>query len=70
MGAENNDIPKYLKRQPSSVSKASHKSKHKHQYKECLIEDRDRVCLAKYCTVCGKVIDINYFKADRINGHY
>ena len=31
------EIPKYLKQKESNVSKAHKKSKHKHQYAECLI---------------------------------
>ena len=32
------DIPKYLKSTESSISKSNRKSKHKHIYKECLIQ--------------------------------
>ncbi len=31
------DISKYLKQKESNISKSNRKSKHKHQYKECLI---------------------------------
>ena len=31
------EIPKYLKRKENDISKANKKSKHKHQYEECLI---------------------------------
>lgn len=31
------EIPKYLKQKESNISKAIKKSKHKHQYEECLL---------------------------------
>mgnify|MGYP006866029823 CR=1 FL=1 len=31
------EIPKYLKRKENDIFKANKKSKHKHQYEECLI---------------------------------
>lgn len=34
------EIPKYLKSKESNISKAKKKSKHKHQYEECLIQYR------------------------------
>ena len=63
------EIPKYVKQKESDVSKASKKSKHKHQYKECLIQYRYNLksniftqeqksklhtSLCSYCTICGK----------------
>lgn len=33
-----NEIPKYLKLTKSNISKSNRKSKHKHQYEECLIQ--------------------------------
>jgi hypothetical protein len=35
-----NEMPKYLKSTESNISKSNRKSKHKHQYKECLIQYR------------------------------
>lgn len=32
------EIPKYKKPKKSNISKSNYKSKHKHQYKECLIQ--------------------------------
>ena len=32
------EIPKYKKSKKSNISKSNHKSKHKHQYEECLIQ--------------------------------
>ncbi len=64
------DVPKYLKSTESNVSKSSHKSKHKHQYEECLIqykwnlksnafskEEKERMhtSLSSYCIICGKI---------------
>ena len=36
----NSETPKYLKHKESNISKAKKKSKHKHQYEECLIQYR------------------------------
>ena len=35
---QENEIPKYLKQKESNISKSNRKSKHKHQYEECLIQ--------------------------------
>lgn len=60
-----NEIPKYLKSTESNVSKSNRKSKHKHQYEECLIQyestfvgkDYLNTRLYTYCTTCGKIAD-------------
>lgn len=65
------DIPKYLKQKESNISKSNRKSKHKHNYEECLIQyeptfarkDHIRTSLNTYCTVCGKIAD--RFKENR-----
>ena len=56
------EIPKYLKRKENDISKANKKSKHKHQYEECLIrykwnwdEHKIHTSLNSYCTICGKI---------------
>lgn len=64
------EIPKYLKSSESNISKSNRKSKHKHHYKECLIqykwnfksnvfiqEEKERIhtSLCSYCTICGKI---------------
>ena len=58
------EIPKYLKRKGNDISKANKKSKHKHQYEECLIrykwnceENKIHTSLNSYCTICGKIND-------------
>lgn len=56
---------KYKKKTDSNISKSSRKTKHKHQYKGCLIkyyfkylgETCYRVKPASYCTICGKIGD-------------
>lgn len=61
----NNDEPKYRKPRESNVSKANKKSKHKHQYEECLIQykfsfgakDKIHTRLQSYCIICGKIGD-------------
>lgn len=70
MNQYKNEIPKYLKSTESNISKSNRKSKHKHQYKECLIqyewnfksnafaqEEKERIhtSLSSYCTICGKI---------------
>lgn len=69
---QENEIPKYLKSTESDVSKSNRKSKHKHCYEECLIQDkwnfksnaftqeekeRIHTSLSSYCTICGKISD-------------
>lgn len=36
------DVPKYRKKNPSSVSKSKEKSKHKHKYEECLLVEKKK----------------------------
>ena len=61
---QENEIPKYLKQKESNISKSNRKSKHKHQYEECLIQyDFLNTCLHTYCTICGKIGD--RFKEDK-----
>ena len=59
---QSNEIEKYRKSTESNVSKSKKKSRHKHQYEECLIqykfkrdEDRIHLGLSSYCTICGKL---------------
>lgn len=60
---EEHEIPKYLKQKESDVSKARKKSKHKHQYEECLLQYEFNLknkkhistSLSSYCTICGKI---------------
>lgn len=59
------EIPKYKKSTESNISKSNRKAKHKHQYKECLIQYpisfagkyRIQTHLCSYCTICGKTGD-------------
>ena len=60
---QENEIPKYLKQTENNTSKSNRKSKHKHQYKECLIQypiafaGRTHIStkLYGYCSICGKI---------------
>lgn len=60
---QENEIPKYLKSTESNISKSNRKSKHKHHYEECLIQNKSifagKTCLNTglytYCTICGKI---------------
>ena len=57
------EVPKYRKHTDSNISRSNRKSKHKHQYKECLIQydfpynDRTNTTtrLNSYCIICGKI---------------
>lgn len=71
---QENEIPKYLKQKESNISKSNRKSKHKHQYEECLIQYNLKIrlinkptvlitSLGSYCTICGKIGD--KFKEDK-----
>lgn len=59
------EIPKYKKSTESNISKSNRKAKHKHKYKECLIQypisfagkDRIQTYLCSYCIICGKIGD-------------
>lgn len=60
---QNQDISKHYKSTKSNISKSNRKSKHKHQYEECLIQ-YDSIFAGKtnrhtrlkgYCTICGKI---------------
>lgn len=55
-----NEIGKYRKRKSSNKSKSKLKSKHKHIYKEVLYltEKYNRVYKGSYCTICGKINNI------------
>lgn len=79
---QENEIPKYLKQKESNISKSNRKSKHKHQYKECLIQypfsfagkNNMHIQLCSYCTICGKIsnrlkdsIVKNYIKSELNN---
>ena len=60
---QENEIPKYLKQKESNISKSNRKSKHKHHYEECLIQNPFSFAgntsihtqLNSYCTICGKI---------------
>lgn len=57
------ETSKYRKNTGSNISKIEKKSKHKHQYEECIIKyhfsfmgkDNLRTQLSSYCPVCGKI---------------
>lgn len=61
----NQEIPKYRKNTGSNISKIEKKSKHKHQYEECIIrykfsfmeKDNLHTELSSYCSICGKIGD-------------
>lgn len=63
---QENEIPKYLKQTQSNISKSNRKSKHKHQYEECLIQypitfagrTHIHTRLYGYCVICGKISSV------------
>lgn len=64
------EIPKHHKNTSSNISMISKKSKHKHNYEECLIQCNSSIIkghiitsLHSYCTICGKIGD--RFKQDK-----
>lgn len=65
-----NEIPKHKKRKASSVSDSRAKSKHKHQYKDCLLVYEGAPRRATYCTICGKVGNVNFFDSVKTEKGY
>lgn len=55
------EVPKYLKKQESNVSKANAKAKHKHEYKPCILDWNNWQVQAQYCTVCGRLSNVQLF---------
>ena len=62
MNKYENEIPKYRKQKRSNASQNRCKSKHKHQYEECLIQYdfsfngiHRHTQLSSYCIICGKM---------------
>lgn len=61
------DISKYKKKKQSSTSKSSIKSKHKHEYIECLlITSKNKPYRSKYCKFCGKIDNIIFGESERL----
>ena len=59
-----NEIPKYCKKKPSSTSKSNVKSKHKHEYKECLLIHNGYPHWATVCKICGKIGDLHFSECE------
>lgn len=69
MNQFDNDIPKHIKKKNSSTSKSSVKSKHKHEYVDCLLIKNGHPHKAEYCKFCGKINDLHFFETERtVNG--
>ena len=57
----------YKKKSSSDVSQAKRKSKHKHDYEECLVtEDGIKFHLASRCVICNKLGDVQFFVVEKI----
>ncbi len=59
---QDDEVGRYRKQTESNISKSNRKSKHKHQYNECLIQYESTFAgketgLYSYCTLCGKIGD-------------
>lgn len=67
---EENDIPKYVKKKHSSTSKSNTKSKHKHEYVDCLLVERgsNKPYISSYCHICGKVYNVSMCVEENENG--
>ena len=65
-----NEIPKHRKKKQSSTSKSSTKSKHKHEYKEVLLIHNDRPHWTTVCKICGKIGDLHFFEAEKVEQGY
>ena len=63
------EIQKYRKKKPS-VSSTSKKSKHKHMYRDCLLVAENRPHKAQYCTICGKIGNIEFFETEKVDTGY
>ena len=63
LGMEFEEIPKHRKNTGSNISKISKRSKHKHNYEECLLryetnyfgKNNIHTSLSSYCSICGKI---------------
>lgn len=65
------EIPKYIKRKKSSMSSSKSKSNHKHIYVNALFINLDeKVYKGRYCSICGKINNMDLFTAERKDGYY
>lgn len=61
------------KKKETSKSKSSRKSNHKHKYEDCLVIEEDnnnKPYKAMYCTICGKLNNIETPVISHPNGYY
>ena len=66
--ALDSELPRHKKRRKSSTSDAKRKSKHKHEYVDCVLIKKDGEHIESaykgtYCTICGKIGKINFFES-------
>lgn len=65
------EVPRHQKKKESNTSKSRAKSDHKHLYCDCLfITEEGKPYKGKYCTVCGKVHDVELYSVNKFNGYY
>lgn len=62
MNIEKNEIPKYKKKSNKSVAK----SKHKHDYVECILHDENNNVYmhSEYCSICDKIGETKIFETE------
>lgn len=62
------ETTKYKKKRPSDTSHARRKSKHKHDYADCLLRTPEGALRkAQACRICGKIYDIKYMLTKKIS---
>ena len=67
---KDDEVGKYLKKKESDVSKCRLKSRHKHEYIECLFVLYNHYHRGSYCKLCGKIRNIMFFEVDRSTGRF
>ncbi len=66
---EKAEIPRFKKRRQSSISKSVAKSKHRHEYEECLFVDKyGEHHKGNYCFICGKIGHVDIIETVRERG--
>lgn len=60
-----NEVPLYRKKKESNTSKAKVKSKHPHEYVDCLFVKGVNPHKGTYCQICGKIGDMKFFETEK-----
>ena len=62
-----NHISRHQKKKDSSVSKSNVKSKHKHEYVECLFINNGTPHRGTHCKICGKIGEVRWFETEKLD---